>query len=80
MNTAPDRWASANALFSDPVIQAVLGLLVLSIVTMVAYFALSKLRALLAYLKKTMSIHRQTCDILLEVVVNLNRPGRPLSP
>ena len=44
MNTAPDRWASANALFSDPVIQAVLGLLILSIVTMVAYFALSKLR------------------------------------
>jgi hypothetical protein len=44
MNTAPDRWASANAFFSDPVIQAVLGLLVLSMVTMVAYFALSKLR------------------------------------
>jgi hypothetical protein len=44
MNTAPDRWASASALFSDPVIQAVLGLLILSIVTMVAYFALSKLR------------------------------------
>ena len=44
MNTAPDRWESANAFFYDPVIQAVLGLLVLSIVTMIAYFVLSKLR------------------------------------
>jgi hypothetical protein len=44
MNTAPDRWASASAFFSDPIIQAVLGLLVLSLVTMIACLALSKLR------------------------------------
>jgi len=44
MNTALDRWLSANAFFSETVFQAVLGLLVLSVVTVLAYFALAKLR------------------------------------
>ncbi|MFO0011489.1 MAG: hypothetical protein ACK553_01995 [Planctomycetota bacterium] len=44
MNTALDRWSSANAFFSDTVVQAVLGLLVLSVATGIAFFALSKLR------------------------------------
>ncbi|MFN6129636.1 MAG: hypothetical protein ACK6DC_08030 [Planctomycetota bacterium] len=44
MNTALDRWLSADALFTNTVFQAVLGLLVLSLVTIAAYFVLAKLR------------------------------------
>ncbi len=44
MNTALDRWSSSNAFFSDTVVQAVLGLLVLAVVTGIAFFVLSKLR------------------------------------
>lgn len=44
MNTALDRWSSTSAFFSDSVVQAVLGLVVLSILTAIAYFVLAKLR------------------------------------
>jgi hypothetical protein len=44
MNTALDRWLSTDALFTNTVFQAVLGLLVLSLVAVAASFALAKLR------------------------------------
>jgi uncharacterized membrane protein len=44
MNTALDRWLSTDALFTNTVFQAVLGLLVLSLITVAASFALAKLR------------------------------------
>lgn len=44
MNTALDRWSSTSAFFSDSVVQAVIGLVVLAIICGIAYFALAKLR------------------------------------
>ncbi|MCU0709884.1 MAG: hypothetical protein MUF23_16505 [Pirellula sp.] len=44
MNSALDRWSSASAFFSDSIVQAVLGLVVLSVLSAIAYFALAKLR------------------------------------
>lgn len=44
MNTALDRWTSTDAFFSDTLVQAVTGLLVLSVAIGFAFFALSRLR------------------------------------
>ena len=44
MNTAPDPWSSLAAFASDPVVQSVLGVLVLLIVSAIAVYYLAKLR------------------------------------
>jgi len=44
MNTAPDPWSSFAAFASDPVVQSVLGVLVLLIVSAIAVYYLAKLR------------------------------------
>jgi hypothetical protein len=44
MNSAPDRWSTLVAYLSDPVVQSVLGVVLLLMVSSIAMFALSKLR------------------------------------
>jgi uncharacterized membrane protein len=44
MNTAPDRWTSLSAFFSDTVVQAVLGVLGLLVLCSIALYLLARLR------------------------------------
>jgi uncharacterized membrane protein len=44
MNSAPARWSSLVAFLSDPIVQAVLGVVLLLVSCAIAFFALSKLR------------------------------------
>lgn len=44
MNSAPARWSSLVAFLSDPIVQAVLGVVLLLVICAIAVFALSKLR------------------------------------